>query len=271
MRVHFVAFDEVHVWTNLYPMRYFTPAGGETATTQMGDTDHGNHRSTEANPSNPFTTAFTVTPDPGNPWRAIARALGAKPDAGKGTRESELEVVETDMPILATRMAALRFAGDGKHWAAVVKGTAFGVDTVAVCNGGSSGLFGGVYFGDPAVMGEPHKVPHPDCTCGFYGVPLGKNDYTTDRQYVRLLVELAGDVIECEYLYRAEHQRVIECQLPRCKYCGKPSEVALAKDGTAVQFACAERHLERSKKGIRLGLDELAELLPVPIVAMEPR
>lgn len=246
-------------------------AGGETATTQMGDNDNGHNRSTEADTPNPPARTFALaTNDPGNPWRAIARALGPKfPDPGEGTGESRLEVVETDLPILASRVARLRFAGDGKHWAsAAMADHAFGVDAVAQCSAGIMSMASFIYGTSSK---QAHKVPDVDCTCGFYATPLGKAPYSYDRHYVNLLVELSGDVIECELLYRAGHQRVVECQLPRCVYCGKPSNIISAEYGHMTDAACHRRHLTHTSKTHKhLDVDELASLLPVPVTTMEP-
>lgn len=278
--------DETHNWRRpilqVLPASYFvTPAGGETATTTMGDTSNGDNRQAEADTSNPGARTFNTTTandpgnDPGSPWFAVSRALFparyADPKPRTGAGESQLEVVESDMPILAHRVAKLCFAGNGKHWGAVSIGGTFGVDADAECHGGMyGGSLSSLLSGDPYGQPSTHKPPAVDCTCGFYATPLGKAPYSTDSMYVRLLVELSGDVIECEYLYRSGHQRVIECQIPRCVYCGKPSKVIDVRDGEMQNAACGLKHLECGKKGVRLGIDDLASLLPVPVTAAEP-
>lgn len=267
--------DNGRVLQQLPAAAFVTPAGGETATTQMGDTDHGHDGQAEANPSNPragdYATTFAVTnPDPGSPWRALARALAPKPvDTREGTCESELEVVETDMPILASRVARLRFNGNGLHWGAAAQANFdFGVDTDAECRDTFRAFYSGTWTFDAA---EPaHKAPVVDCSCGFYATPLGCKPYSLEPHFVNLLVELSGDVIECELLYRAGHQRVIECQLPRCMYCGQPSNIIDVHNGQMTRAACGERHLERRKNAIRLDIDDLATLLPVPVTSMDP-
>lgn len=71
-----------------------------------------------------------------------------------------------------------------------------------------------------------HVVPDPDCTCGFWAYLPEQSGCHEDLSGVRLDVELAGRVIECERGYRAERQRVLGAWLPgRCAYflCPRPA------------------------------------------------
>jgi len=50
------------------------------------------------------------------------------------------------------------------------------------------------------------------------------------------LVELSGVVVEHERGYRAQHQRVVEVQVPPCLYCG--DEAGLVRVGLISDFRC---------------------------------
>lgn len=254
--------DEEHYWGH-------NPAGTgkETPMPTTGGFSYGQYRNTKANTPNPHPApappiTFTTT----DPWRnALARlAPGAFAErTDEGTSESQLEVVEDDMPILAQRVARLRFAGDGKFWQSIGgTATAFGIDTKAECKNQ-------LYSYAISFEESGHAAPDPDCTCGFYATPLGNDLYTYEPYLVTLLVELSGDVVECERMYRAGHQRVIECRLPRCLYCAAPAQIIRAVDGLMTHTACDPRHLY-SKKGVLLTVEDLEQLLPVPVTHADP-
>lgn len=104
------------------------------------------------------------------------------------------------MPILAKRGAYLCYDFDtGKaSFQSCNKSDEFSVDADAEC------------------LMFRHKAPRTQCSCGFYAVPSDELCYPTIGG-VRLLVELSGVVIEHEEGYRAQHQRILECQIPRRK------------------------------------------------------
>jgi hypothetical protein len=190
-------------------------------------------------------------------------------------RESppELEVVESDLPILATRVARLWFDGSPKRWGALNQGTRFGVDADAECRRDDSRyIYAALSIGSYTVPTRPasHDAPSLDCHCGFYAVPSDVEPWAETADYVTLLVELSGTVIEHEKGYRAGHQRVIECQLPACQFCGREAEVLDVRDARMFSATC-EAHVvtvapEHAGTGrVLVSVDDAVALLPVPV------
>lgn len=224
---------------------------------------NGRDRQAEANPRdpNPSGTAAAV---------GAAAAASAGGDADEGAREDGLEVVQGDIPILAHRAAKLRFHGDGRPWAPVTDhGGPFGIDTKAACNRY------GLYSLSMSRLYESHghgSTPSVDCTCGFYALPPDLDATYGHNGRVTLLVELSGRVIEHEKGYRAAHQRVIECRLPACRYCGQMADMVDVLDGEMAQAVCAKHVPSQATPEDPVGLgrvwlsiEDVARALPVPV------
>lgn len=126
----------------------------------------------------------------------------------------------------------------------------------------------------------PHSAPDPDCTCGWYALPLGVRapTYDHDRNYVDVLVELSGRVIEHESGYRAQHQQVLEVCVGQC-WCGNDDVVALGFTGGGnfyhpVCRVCYKLHYvensgSRVWNGFAYDLDLIAKKLGVPVTVRE--
>jgi hypothetical protein len=83
---------------------------------------------------------------------------------------------------------------------------------------------------------DRHDAPKLDCTCGFYAM---KTREGVDWHGPLYEVELYGRVIEGEFGYRAEKQRVLCAHLPETCKCGKACDsIATALDTVGV--GCAE-------------------------------
>jgi hypothetical protein len=148
--------------------------------------------------------------------------------AGEGTGEGakpQLEVVRDTMPILAHRYAQIVSTPDGFMFKSVTDyGTTFGIDAEAACrvHATTRGMAWSYGLGPMPEWMKPHRPPGAHCQCGFYAVPADK---LPEYRYsgVPLLVELSGRVIEHEFGYRAEHQRIVEVGRPMCPGCGQPA------------------------------------------------
>lgn len=198
---------------------------------------------------------------------------GALPRGGasEGARPDELETVQEDMPILAHRAAYLRFRGDGSPFGAVnTDHGAFGADLAAQCHRQRDHMRLGLYR---AIEGhQPHDAPGVDCQCGIYALPPDLESTYTGPNYVTLLVELSGRVIEHEKGYRAGHQRVVECKLPPCPYCARPADWVDVRDGLMVQATCDRHRADVAPEGkpegagrVWVHVDDVAATLPVPL------
>lgn len=184
----------------------------------------------------------------------------------------EVERVEGDMPILAHRIARLRFDGTSKPFGSLNWDARFGIDEDAVCQNGRSSSNGGyisitfsTYGGSSSSSGHSDPAPSLGCTCGFYALPSDIEAWAEGHDYVTLMVELSGTVIEHEKGYRAGHQRVIECQIPACRYCGRESTWLDVRDGQMFDATCAS-HSDRSEAPGKTMLHRDDLTLPVPIV-----
>lgn len=218
--------------------------------------NHGSNREAEAGPQHsdpsPYTyvswaTGGSVT------TRAITSTSGTRSDLTPA--EPKLEVVESDQPILAQRAARLVFNGNSNHWASLhITGVSFGVDAEARCDRQ-------YFFSDR----RSHRAaPDLDCACGFYAVPCDIEPWAEDGAYVTLLVELSGTIIEHEKGYRAGHQRVMECRIPPCRFCGAVAAVVDVRDN-AMASACCEAHTPSAPDQVLVSLADLENLLPVPV------
>lgn len=213
----------------------------------------------------PFTHSYVASANPRLTWGAVTPAAAEAP---------EPEVVESDLPILATRVASLRFDGSPRHWGALNQGTSFGVDADASCNV-SDRWYAVATWGSTAAVPRPrrHEAPDLKCQCGFYAVPADVDPWADTHDYVTLLVELSGTVIEHEKGYRAQHQRVIECQLPACQFCGREAEVLDVREARMFTATC-EAHVatvppEHAGTGrVLLSVADVEALLPVPVTRL---
>ncbi len=127
------------------------------------------------------------------------------------------EVVPGNVPILAKREAYLRLSLGGRTvtgFGSKFSSVEFGVKATARCR----------WKEEPVPYSHDGGVPDWGCTCGFYSwkldqpVPMWRAWHprvgASPSFLCLLLVELTGRVIEHEEGYRAEHQRVLEVQLP---------------------------------------------------------
>jgi hypothetical protein len=171
------------------------------------------------------------------PKRVVTRRCScprcsAEPKAGDpegSDLERDLPVEKSDMPILAHRSASLLFNGDTKPFGSVAADGVFGLDSHARCR---CGMY----------QGSTHsKVPAIEGACGFYALPIDKEATYPGKEYVTLQVELYGRVLVCDYGYRAQFQRVVECQLPPCPYCNRKAEY-LHIVGDRLREATCEQH-----------------------------
>lgn len=220
--------------------------------------NHGRNRKAEASPQDPYTSArnrAVASLTTGGPWHAhtftwTAPSERARPDLS-------LEVVESDVPILAQRAARLVFNGDSKPWASLHKDASFGVDAEAEC-------VQGPYAFARAGYSHIHEAPSTACQCGFYSVPCDIEPWAESGEYVTLIVELSGTIIEHEKGYRAGHQRVMECRLPSCRFCGDVAEIIDVRDNV-MSSACCATHVPKADGQVLVTVDDLAKLLPVPV------
>lgn len=201
--------------------------------------------------------------------KAIASTFNTGASTGVATTAApaeKLEEVESDVPILAHRSAFLRFNGTDKPFGPVNVGLgSFGVDADAIC-ADLTGYVSLMHFGGG--VRKSHTAPDIGCSCGFYALPPDMDSTYEGNQYVTLLVELSGRVIEHEQGYRAQHQRVVECQLPACPYCGSRADVVLVADH-AMQEACCVGHTPKLSEGqVVLDIAAVTRLLPVPVTRL---
>lgn len=169
-----------------------------------------------------------------------------------------LEVVESDLPILAHRSARLLFNGSKRCFGSVTQEMLFGVDADAVC--ASRRAF---YAYDMAP--HRHDAPGVDCGCGFYALPGDLGPTYEHQSYVTLMVELSGTVIEHDKGYRAGHQRVVECQIPPCPFCGAQAARVLATGGTMTMAVCDAHAPVLSDGEVLVAVADVAAVVPVPM------
>lgn len=210
-------------------------------------------------------SARYISPRRGAITRGTSGALAVPPQASNpftagGPGEDEIPVVEESMPILAYRAAYLSVGRSGVHWTSLNQASTFGVDADASCRHKAS-LYS---YG----LGPPsrHDAPCLSCDCGFYAVPSDKESWHQGTT-VGLLVELSGKVIEHEVGYRAGHQRVMECILPRCMFCDAPTDTLIFDDNNAVSAMGCTEHTPRT--GVVVTRTELQARCPVPFTDAE--
>jgi len=198
----------------------------------------------------------TTYSSPGAPWLAESVWRGCVD--GIEYLESDMPILASDMPILAHRAARLAFGSSSNRPFLALNSDIcyFGIDADAMCRAGGSYPWGTTLN---------HKAPHVDCSCGFYALPTDLPPTYNSPSYVNLMVELSGTVIECERGYRAEHQRVVECQVGPCEYCGAEPDLVIVKDHVMVASTCAAHKPVDEPGFVYVSVDDLAAVLPVPV------
>lgn len=179
------------------------------------------------------------------------------------TEQPELERVESDMPILAHRAAGLTVMPTSAPFMTVSGKGSFGVDTEAHC---AAQRYYDVKYGSDRSRKDRHKAPGVNCECGLYALPTDLAPTYEGPSYVTLMVELSGTVIECERGYRAEHQRVIECQIPPCAYCGRQADLIVVNKFQMEQATCAAHKPVDEPGKVYVAVDDLR--LPVPVTRL---
>jgi hypothetical protein len=195
-------------------------------------------------------TGTTHHPSP-NPFRPG----GAGPD--EGTRDDTLTLPESSSPtpFLATKYSRLLWV-PGDHYlfggSGMGKATQYGIVARARC-----------LRVDP---NEPHRIPDPDCECGFYAMAMGHREILRS-DFVEIEVELGGRVIVHDDGYRAEWQHVLKILVPRlCFICDEKADalaVACDTGGThqAMPFCASDIKPEYRV----LNFEQISQSLGVPV------
>lgn len=131
---------------------------------------------------------------------------------------------------------------------------------------------------DTATCGKNknHKAPDVDCSCGFYAyAPESFGRLETDSIYAE--VDFYGRVIEYDYGYRAEHQRIMRiCIKNRCSVipCDAPSTRKLwtiLENKSSIMAPFCSRHEPRAFDVFKsFSIEEIANQLGTEIVWIEP-
>lgn len=251
------------------------------------ENSHGRHREAEAGTHDPGTgsdstegtavyatggtigtgTSLTYSIDPA--YYATPTALGTAIRRAMEQATPEVEQVQSDMPILAHRIARLRLDGKGTPFVPLNHGKPFARDAVARCEDDLYGLMRAslMYGRTSSSPKTPHVAPSLGCTCGFYSLPSDIEPWDTGCGYVTLQVELSGTVIEHDRGYRASHQYVLQARLEPCPYCASPSEVALFNNGDLVGSACRSH---AQGEYVAVDFADLSRVLGVPVVSAAP-
>lgn len=252
--------------------------GGNAIYNALKGRRNGRDRQAEENPHDPDSCPLCATfTTPTSGYYSIGGAVslpslyyaGSSTNAVAPEPEAEIERVESDLPILAHRSAALRFDGTTSHFGSVNSPLGnFGVDADATCGD----LYGYAYAAMSMRYGGGHRAYHEapalGCSCGFYALPPDMRSTYQGRGYVTLLVELSGTVIEHDEGYRAGHQRVIECQLPSCCYCGNQADVVLVAEHVMQEATCVGHTPKLAEGQVVLDIDAVTRLLPVPVTRL---
>lgn len=110
-------------------------------------------------------------------------------------------------PIRATKRCRLGLVDGAPALRPAVRGTFFRPNASAICG-----------------EGHVHRVPEPDCTCGFYAlsdsIELAERLGPWRPEEIELDVELGGRVVKHERGLRGEHQAVLGVRIhPMCALC----------------------------------------------------
>lgn len=245
--------------------------------------NHGSDRRTEADPqdpapegsagtgASPLSFTLNTSSSAGLTYAAIQKQIQAlstvrtslgPPSHMEAVRKRlDVETVESDLPILAHRIARLRLDGTSKPFSSLNEGIRFGVDADASCSSAIYRIMRAGSFNPPT----SHDAPAIGCTCGFYALPSDVEPWGEGTDYVTLMVELSGSVIEHDKGYRAQHQRVVECQIPACPYCGAAADVLAMKDGQMRATYCA-KHAHHNDDNVYVAVDDARKVIPVTVV-----
>ena len=228
---------------------------------------NGRHRQAKEDPRDPpsLATGGVIAGPPHHySFTVNSAAFTALPEPARP--RLELERVKSDLPILAHRVARLTF-GQRYLFAPYTDRGGFGVDATATCKVVSP--LGGVYLAR-----DPHTAPGLDCSCGFHALPPDVEPWGAGPDLVTLMVELSGTVVEHERGYRAEHQRVVEVQIPPCPFCGDAAQWVQVRNvrkhdawGSTTSRKCmtgvaCPRHRDGDET---VTVDDVRRLLGVPV------
>lgn len=196
--------------------------------TNIEEWDYGTNRTSSSD---------HVCASPGGTTLTCPACKAARAGASKGAREGGLPVDFDDTPVLGHRAARLYVGGaqGDKPFGSVNESFGrFGVDEIAVCQKDYPSLrqIGHLHTKDEG------PSPHWDDECGFYAKPPDVKPSYSGEDYVTLQVEMSGKIIMHGHGYRAQHQRVLECQLPRCFMCSRKAAQLQVKDGQMQRTAC---------------------------------
>lgn len=217
---------------------------------------HGSDRRAKEDPFDSQASTGTVPINPSNTAPATgnsgSRTSLTVPDK---PYQPKYETVESDMPILAHRIAHLYFDG-AKPFGSLNGRTRFATDAQATCT----------RYESPFSRIDLHAVPALNCSCGFYALPSDVEPWGEGAAWVTLMVELSGKVIEHEKGYRAEHQRVVECQVPACPFCGDQATSILTVNGQMVSTVC-DRHapLRFAEGSVLVSIPDVEAIVKVPV------
>lgn len=110
----------------------------------------------------------------------------------------------------------------------------YGIEATAECHYREVEGRGSLSSGRSLVAGQPHKVPHEDCQCGFRALVLPSHlgrcgrswpEYGEGGKVCVLEVELYGDIIEGQIGFRAGSIEVLQVSLPPfCTRCSRRKE-----------------------------------------------
>jgi hypothetical protein len=188
------------------------------------------------------------------PWRYTAPAAVTP-------MKKKLPHIKETLPILAHRAAHLRATVNGIRLFSLAHGP-LEIEDDAVCACAYYDL-------------EPSQLPrHPECpadfgTCGFYAVPADI-EAQHGSATVDLLVELSGKVVEHEFGYRAQHQRILEVRVQRahCWLCRNvPTHLRFDSYSDARPVCCGP-HDGVADGGYEISFERTSEILGVPVGLM---
>lgn len=243
------------------------------------DKNHDSDRRAEEDPSDPGTDSDSTTEacafdDPFEDPCPDATAGEAE-----GPSEPLIEVVQSDVPILAKREASLAlYQSADTPFATITDKGAFGVLAKATCHNRWEQRWVSRFSSNGYSRGyenliERHAegvVPALNCTCGFYAIPVDSSSAYASPEYVTLLVELSGTVIEHDAGFRAEYQKVVECQVPPCAYCGSAADQLLLSDAMVpLRFVCSSHTPTLPIGYLYVDIASLSHRIGVPVTRLE--
>jgi hypothetical protein len=170
--------------------------------------------------------------------------------------------VKETLPILAHRAAHLRATTKGIRLFSLAHGPLeIEGDAVCAC---------AYYDLEPSHLSPRHSECPADLgACGFYAVPADI-EAQHGLNTVDLLVELSGKVIEHEYGYRAQHQRILEVrvQSSQCWFCRSVPTHLRFDAYTDARPECCGPHDDVVGWGYGVSFERVGEILGVPVGLM---